>query len=262
MGSWTLWKLCGILLSVIACAPSRAETITVGVAISLKDAAGEIAAAYKADTGQDVEFTFGSSGQLMAQVKNGAPIDVFISAAEKQVEDLAKEKLVDDASRRVVARNRLVLIAPRGAKTTPRDFSELADAKWKRIAIGEPRTVPAGQYAMQALRAAKAADALRDRLIYGSNVRQVLDYVERGEVDAGIVYLTDGKQVGDKVTIVATADPAMHEPIVYPAVVVTASRKQQAARKFLEYLGGEKATKVLEAKGFTPGPSAEKKPGP
>jgi molybdate transport system substrate-binding protein len=258
-----IWLL-GALLYVIAGGACRADTITVGVAISFKEAVGEIAAAYKADTGESVEFTFGSSGQLMAQIRNGAPIDAFISAADKQVDDLLKEKLVDPASRRVVAGNLLVLIVPANAKSAPRDFSELADAKWKRVAIGEPRTVPAGQYAMQALRAAKVADALGERLIYGSNVRQVLDYVERGEVDAGVVYATDAKQAGEKARVVATADTAWHEPIVYPAVIVAASKKAGAARRFLDYLAGEKARKVLEGKGFIPDASVnnnKKKPG-
>jgi molybdate transport system substrate-binding protein len=106
---------------------------------------------------------------------------------------------------------------------------------------------------------AKVADALGERLIYGANVRQVLNYVERGEVDAGIVYLTDAKEAGDRVKVVATADAAWHEPIVYPGAIVSASKKREAALKFLEYLGSERAKKLLEDRGFSTGAGAEEK---
>jgi molybdate transport system substrate-binding protein len=163
----------GFLLPILA----AAETIAVAAAISLKTRMADVAKAYKADTGDDVEFTFGSSGQLMAQIKNGAPVDAFVSAAVKQVGDLAKDKLVDDATRRVVAKNVLVLIVPADAKAPPSSFAELTDERVKRVAVGEPRTVPAGQYAAQALKAMKVDDKLAGCAVYGSNVRQVLDYV-------------------------------------------------------------------------------------
>src|SRR5205814_2358830 len=103
----------------------------------------------------------------------------------------------------------------------------------KQIAIGEPKTVPAGQYAMQTLKSLGLSDQLKGKLILGANVRQVLAYVERGEVSAGIVYLTDAKQSGDKVKVVATAEESTHEPIVYPGVVLKTSTKTDAAKKFL-----------------------------
>ena len=254
-----LAALLATLLALVPTAVARAEQITVAAAISLKEAVTEIADAYKADTGDEVKFTFGSSGQLAAQVKNGAPIDAFISAANKQVDDLAKDKLADEAGRRVVAGNTLVLIVPAkaaaGGNTAPppAGFAALADPAVRKVAVGEPRTVPAGQYALQVLKALKIDEKLADRTVYGANVRQVLDYVRRAEVDAGIVYATDAREAGEEVRVVATADPKTHEPIVYPAVVVTASRKRDAARKFLDHLGGDKARKVLEAKGFTTG---------
>jgi molybdate transport system substrate-binding protein len=230
----------------------RAQTTNVAAAISLKEALGEIAGQYKADTGNEVKLTFGSSGQLAAQIAQGAPIDAFVSAAEKQVDDLVKRKQADAGSRRIVARNELVLIVPASASSSPSRFDDLADPKWKRIAIGEPRTVPAGQYAAQVLESLKIAGAARDRLVYGANVRQVLDYVTRGEVAAGIVYRTDALEAGDKVKVVAAADPKLHEPIVYPAVVIAASRKQNVAKDFLDYLAGPKGQKILQARGFAP----------
>jgi molybdate transport system substrate-binding protein len=236
-----------ILLAVVQA--SRAETITVAAAVSLKEAVTEISQAYQAESGDKVEFTFGSSGQLMAQIKSGAPIDVFISAANKQMDDLMKDGLIDNSTRRIIAGNELVLIVPSNADNSVNDFKSLAKDSVKKIAIGEPKTVPAGQYADQVI--AKLELNIKDKLVFGTNVRQVLDYVERGEVSAGIVYATDAKQSGDKVKVVAVAEPSTHEQIVYPSVVVKASAKQTAAKKFLDYLGTEKAIAVLKSKGFT-----------
>jgi len=231
--------------------PARAESVTVAAAISLKNALSEIAAQYKTDTGDTVDFAFGSSGQLLAQIKNGAPIDAFVSAAPAQIEALDKANLIDPDTRRTIATNTLVLIVPAAAPAPPRSFEDLTGRRFKRIAIGQPKTVPAGEYARQTLEALKLADALKDRLVYGSNVRQVLDYVARGEVDAGVVYSTDARQGGDKVKVVASADASTHDPILYPAAVVRASSKQAAAKRFLDYLAAEKALAILKSHGFT-----------
>jgi len=230
------------------------EKITVSAAISLKDALVEIGRSYASATGDEVAFNFGASGQLMAQIEQGAPVDVFISAADKQVDRLAEEKLVDVNSRRVVAGNALVLIVPAGAASTVRSFEDLAKDSVKRIAIGQPKTVPAGEYAARALATLRVLDAVRERLVYGANVRQVLDYVERGEVDAGIVYRTDALESGDKVKVVATADGSLYDPIRYPAVVVTASAKRDAAARFVRHLEGRDAQAVLASRGFAPPP--------
>ncbi|HEY7115443.1 MAG TPA: molybdate ABC transporter substrate-binding protein, partial [Tepidisphaeraceae bacterium] len=169
-----------LLLSAVTCLilsahPVHAETITVAAAVSLKESMLEIAKAFAIDTGDHVEFTFGASGQLMAQVRNGAPIDAFISAANKQVDDLERAGLVDAKTRRVVVGNSLVLIVPAAGGGTARltDFSALADRRVRKLAIGEPRTVPAGQYAQQVLRQFGLEEKLSSggRLVYGSNVR-------------------------------------------------------------------------------------------
>jgi molybdate transport system substrate-binding protein len=211
----------------------------------------DIAAAYERESGGRTELSFGSSGQIMAQVDGGAAIDVFVSAAQKQVEDLAKQGLVDPDSQRIIAGNALVLIVPRDSALKLDSFESLATADVKRLAIGEPKTVPAGQYASQALERLKLAGALADKLVYGSNVRQVLDYVTRGEVSAGIVYSTDAKQAKHKVNVVATAPAESHDAIVYPAVVVKKSGHAGAAKKFLEYLASDDAQRVLKDHGFT-----------
>ena len=233
----------------LSAAAASAETIRVSAAISLKAALTEIAAAYEKETGEQVRFNFGASGQLMAQIKAGAPADLFISAAPTQVDDLVAANLADGESRRTIAANTLVLIAPADAASPPKDFKDLSDPRHKRIAIGDPRTVPAGQYAMQALTSLKLTDALKGRLIHAANVRQVLDYVERGEVSAGLVYSTDALESGGKVKVIATADASTHDPIVYPAVAIS-DGKQQAAERVLAYLASDEAQRILKRRGF------------
>jgi molybdate transport system substrate-binding protein len=240
------------VLTALWPAAAFAEAVRVAAAISLKDAMTEVAAAYKAEGKGEVGFTFGSSGQLQAQIEYGAPVDVFVSAAHTQVDELVEARLADRATKRVVAGNRLVLIVPAGAKSAPATFADLSDPKYRRVAVGEPKSVPAGQYAAQSLKSLGLLDSLKGRLVYGANVRQVLDYVERGEVDAGIVYATDAIESGDRVRVAARAEPAAHDPIEYPAVIVSNSRRRKAAGDFLDYLGSDKAREILSRKGFTP----------
>jgi molybdate transport system substrate-binding protein len=240
--------LAGVLLIA---ATARSESATVSAAISLKDAISEIGATLKQQTGVDVQFQFGASGKLAEQIKQGAPVDLFISAAWKQVKDLAADGSVDEKTARVIARNTLVLIVPANAANPPAGFKELADARFKRIAIGEPRTVPAGDYAMQVLESLKIADVVGKRLVFGANVRQVLDYVERGEVDAGIVYRTDALESGEKVKLIATADAKLHQPIEYPAVVVKSAANRTSAERFVDFLSRPEAAKIFEAHGFS-----------
>ena len=238
---------------------ARAGTITVSAAISMKDALEDVARAYESQSGDKVEMNFGSSGQLMTQVQRGAPVDVFISAAEEQMEQLERGELVNPQTRVVVAGNRLVLVVPNELARAPVSFEGLSDPRFKRISIGHPESVPAGAYAMQVLTKLGILDAVRGRLVYGANVRQVLSYVERGEVEAGIVYRTD-VLAGANVFVVATADESWHAPIRYPAAVVSASRNGESARRFLAYLAGEAAQQILSRHGFTRAPSAATQP--
>jgi molybdate transport system substrate-binding protein len=245
----------GLLLQATTAGALRAQdangNVNVAAAISVKEALTQCAAEFEKDSKPHVKFNFGGSGELAAQIEQGAPIDLFISAAQDQIDQLDRAKFVDGASRVVVARNRLALIAPANAKNPPQSFADLQDGKKvSTIAIGQPKTVPAGKYAMQVLSHYQSMG--KQRLIYGSNVRQVLDYVERGEVSAGIVYESDAKFAGAKVRTVATADESMHDPIVYPAVVITKSANSTAAGEFLKFLQGDAAQKIFADNGFLP----------
>lgn len=252
------------LLVAICClsavASALAGTITVAAAVSLKEAMEAVAPAFEKSSGDKVQFTFGSSGQLAAQIQNGAPVDVFISAANKQVDDLSKANLLDDSTRRVIAGNTLVLIAPAKSALKIDSFTHLNSSEnIKRVAVGEPKSVPAGQYAAQTLEHFKLTDSLKGKLVFGTNVRQVLSYVERGEVDCGIVYATDAAAAGDKVKILATAPAESHEPIVYPAAVVRQSKNSASAKAFLYFLLSDEAQATLQSKGFAAPPRTDKK---
>jgi molybdate transport system substrate-binding protein len=254
MAKTTVKIAVALVLTCLFAAPAFAETIHVAAAISLKEALAKVAEQYKADTGEVVEFTLGSSGQLKSQIENGAPVDLFISAANQQVDDLVKAGVVDDAGRKVIAGNSLVLIVPAESKVPLDSLKGLTAAGVTRIAIGEPKSVPAGRYAEQALKRAGVAEGVKEKLVLGTNVRQVLDYVERGEVSAGLVYATDAKAAGEKVRVICTVDAADHEPIVYPAAIVKSSTRRAAAGKFLDYLLSEKGQARLKDFGFASPP--------
>ncbi len=247
---FTLLPACLCLLALIGAPFARSETISIAAAISIKEALLEAEIAYAKETGDEVEFSFGASGVLLTQIKNGAPIDGFISAASEQVDELEKSKLAVAGSRRVVAMNGLVLIVPAGSKLKLTSIKDLTRDDVKKIAIGQPKSVPAGQYAMQTLASLKLDQAIAGKIVNGANVRQVLDYVQRGEVDAGFVYATDAQQIGDRVKVIANAPADSHEPIVYSRVIVAASKKQAAADRFLSFLGSPAGKQILEKRGF------------
>jgi molybdate transport system substrate-binding protein len=241
-----------LLTTILLLAPvARAETITVSAAISTREALKDIAADYEKATGDHVEFNFNGSGELEAQIEQGAPVDAFISADNATMDKLTKAGDTDPATKRVVATNKLVLIVPADAASPPGSFDDLKTVAGK-IAIGNPKVVPAGTYAAQVFKALKIDDAVAGKLVYGQNVRQVLTYVEHGEVAAGVVYQTDADLAGNKVKVVATADDKTHDPIEYPAVVVKGSAHMPAAVRFLDYLKTDPAKKVWKSKGFLP----------
>jgi len=174
-----------------------------------------------------VTFNFDSSGKLAAQIKQGAPVDAFVSADDQQMDKLAGK--VNAGSRRVIVDNSLVLIAPADEKNPPKSFADLAVDHGKKIAIGEPKTVPAGRYAMQTLKSLKLDQVVTARLVFGESVREVLTYVQQNEVYAGIVYATDAIQAGDKVKVVAVADPVddSHEQAREPGPTGRADRRRR-----------------------------------
>ena len=250
---WLIFMLAaGLLLQEGA----AAAPLTVSAASSLKEALLEAAEAFVARGGSQVQFNFGATGRLLAQIREGAPVDAWIAASDEHMRQGEALDLVDPASRSVIASNRLVLIVPRAGKGQVESFERLSDPAIGRLAIGEPRTVPAGQYAGQVLAALDLEASLQGRIVHGGNVRQVLDYVERGEVDAGIVYLTDAKPAGDAVRIVAEAKPNWHDPIRYVAATVRRSGRADEVSGFIRFLTSDAGQKILASHGFAPAAGA------
>jgi molybdate transport system substrate-binding protein len=196
----------------------------------------------------NITYNFASSGALQQQIEQGAPVDVFFSAAAKQMDALQQKNLLVPDTRRTLLTNRLVLITPKNAPALT-SFRNLAGSQVKRIAIGEPRSVPAGQYAQELLTNLKLFDSLKSKLVYGNNVRQVLTYVETGNVGAGIVYTTDAKE-SNSVRVGATAPSNLHSPIVYPVAALKDSRNVAAARNFVQFLSSSQARAVFQKYGF------------
>jgi molybdate transport system substrate-binding protein len=224
--------------------------ITVSAAVSLRDAFRELSKQYEERTGAKVNFNFGASGALQKQIESGAPVDVFASAGIPQMDLLAKQGLIAPETRRDFARNTLVLVVPADSTSGITTFADLGGAKVKKLAIGNPKTVPVGQYAEQSLTRLGLWQGLGPRLILAEDVRQALDYVARGEVDAGIVYASDVRATGDRVRIVATAPADSHDPILYPIAVVRASSRQEAARDFIDAVMSDEGQRILEKYGF------------
>jgi molybdate transport system substrate-binding protein len=234
---------CFFILSAL---PAPAEELTVSAAASLTNAFTELKGLFeKRHGGASVATNFASSNALLQQIREGAPADVFASADQETMDKAQNEKLVDPATRKNFVRNTLVMIAPAGSKL--KSVKNLkADM---RIAVGNPDSVPAGRYARDALTAAGLYDSLKAAFIQGNNVRQVLDYVARGEVDAGFVYGTDAAVAKGKVIVVETMSG--HKPVLYPVALVAAGKNKKLARAFEDFLFTPEASAVLQKYGFS-----------
>jgi molybdate transport system substrate-binding protein len=228
----------------------QSHQIVVSAAISLKEAFNEIGRLYQERTGNKVTFSFAASGELEKQIEAGAPVDVFASAGEKEMDQLQAKQLVDPATRADFARNTLVLVVPAGSKVEVHSFTDLDQPGVQRIAIGNPKTVPAGQYSRELLRNIRLWPKIESRLVLAENVRQVLDYVVRGEVEAGVVYATDVRIAGGKAVVVARAPDQSYGPVLYPIAVVKDSTNAQAAKEFVNLVRGIEGIRILEKHGF------------
>jgi len=223
--------------------------LLVSAAGSLQDVLKEIKPIYQQNYRDlNISFNFGASGALQQQIEQGASVDIFISAAKKQVDALEKKNLLLPESRVIIAKNRLVLITPKKISAV-NSFYDLQEESVKRIAIGEPRSVPAGQYAKQVLEQLKIWSNIKSKLVYGNNVRQVLAAVESGNADAGLVYATDAK-ISGQVKVVVVADEKFHSPIIYPLGIIRGSKNIDAAKNFSKFLVSDQSKTVFKKYGF------------
>ena len=247
----SLLLICALYASVGIVTAETKHEMTISAAISLKNAFEEIGKLYEAKSGgTKVLFNFGASGDLARQIEGGAPVDVFASAAQKDMDGLDGKGLVLQGTRSNIAANSVVLIVPVGSKVVPASFEGLAAKEIKKIAVGNPKTVPAGRYAEEVLTYYKLFPFVKDKLIFTENVRQVLDYVARGEVDAGIVYATDASSGAKEVRIVESAPEKSHKPVAYPIAVVKGTKNETAAKAFVAFVLSPEGQKVLEKYGF------------
>lgn len=230
--------------------PERTAELTVFAAASLTDAITEIARLFEDGQNVKVYTNFAGSQMLQIQIERGAPADLFVSASPKQMDALQKRDAIHESSRRNVLRNNLVLVAPVDASYQIQKPEELTGAHIRRIAIGEPNSVPAGGYAVEALKRLGIWSAVQSKLIPGADVRAVLAYTEAGEVDVGIVYKTDAS-VSEKVRIACEFPASSHSPIVYPAAVIRGSKHEALARSILQYFKTSEVERVFEKYGFS-----------
>ncbi|SFI41899.1 molybdate transport system substrate-binding protein [Paenibacillus sp. UNC496MF] len=229
-------------------AASRKTELLVSAAASLKDSLDVIEKSYeKKHPDIDLVFNYGSSGTLQKQIEQGAPADLFFSAGQKQMDALVKENLISDHA--TLLNNDLVMVVPSNVKTKYTTVKELIAKSVKKIAVGQPESVPAGQYAQETLNARGVWNSLQSKLVYAKDVRQVLTYVETGNVDAGFVYKTDAL-TSSKVRIALNILPSVHSPILYPAGIVKETKHAAEAKAFYTYLQSSEADAVFVKYGF------------
>jgi len=238
-----------ILLLLPACG-APPSTLTVSAAASLENVLAALADAYSyRHPRTKIEFNFGGSGALARQIEDGAPVDVFLSASPEPMNRLGARGLLLDATRRDLLRGEIVLIVPHSSAGTE-SFDALAGPHVKFIALADPASVPAGVYGKQVLISLGLWSRVKQKLVLGKDVRQVLGYVETGNADAGLVYATDARE-SSAVRVAATAPESTHAPVVYPVSVLRGSRNSTAARDFVGFLFGPEARALFVSQGFT-----------
>lgn len=237
------------LLLMVAALPATAAELTVSAASSLTESFRDIASAYEtAHPGTKVDLNFAASGVLLQQISRGAPVDVLATADTATMGQAAKGGLLETDSRRTFATNRLVVVVPPGRKDAPSTLAALAGKGVQRVAIGNPDSVPVGRYARTALQEAGMWDAIAARTITTQNVRQSLDYVARGEVDAGFVYASDYQAMPGRV--VRAFDVPLRSPITYPVSVIKGSARAVEARRFVAFVVSPQGQAILRRHGF------------
>lgn len=230
--------------------PSSTE-LTILAAASLTDVCDQLKEQYEAEhPGVTLTFSYGASGTLQTQIEEGAPADIFMSAAMKQMTALDEEGLMDSDSIIQLLENKIVLVVPAGSDTDLSSFEEVATDKVRMIGLGEPESVPVGQYSEEVFATLNLLDAVKAKANYGSDVRTVLSWVETGEVDCGIVYATDAYTT-ERVKIVAEAPEGSCKRVIYPAGVVKNSAHAEEAAAFVEYLQTEEILALFESYGFS-----------
>lgn len=240
---------CGTPRTAREAAPTQEIVVFAGA--GLKDALAEVADLYRRQhPGTKVSFNFAGAGTLQKQVEQGTPADVVIFPGERQMNALEKEKLIDRTTRKKILADKLVLITPKDVKKV-KGFTDLASPGVGRVSIGDPATVPAGEWAKETLVNLGLWDKVQPKLVLARDVQQVRAHVETGNVDAGLVWRSTAV-ASPKVRIAAEAPAKAHRPIFFTGAVLSNIRQKEAAAAFLRYLTGPEAAVVFARRGFTP----------
>lgn len=240
-----------LFLATFAFAPQLlASDITVSAAISMKEPLELLAKRFEATQMTHVSLNLGSSGAILQQVKQGAPVDAFLSAGNDQMDELVKLKLIVDSSRKGIAGNAIALVTPK-KNTAVTKFEDLSSEAVKKIAIGDVKTVPLGVYSTEVLQHLKLMEKLQSKFVYGTNAKQVLTYVESGNVDAALVYESDARS-SESLRVVQIASSDSHSKILYEVALLKTSKQSTPAAKFLDFLQSSEAQDVFKRFHFTP----------
>lgn len=229
---------------------AKTEPIYISAAASLTDAVNEIKTMAEEELDCEIIANYGSSGALQTQIEEGAPVDIFISAGEKQVNALEEKNLIDTKSRINLLENEVVLITPKDSKLKIEKFEDILKDDIKKIAISDPTSVPVGQYSEEIFTNLNMWDEVREKMVQSQDVRQSLDWVVSGNVDCGTVYKTDALLEEGNVNIVATAPEGSHSPVLYPMAIIGDSGKKTEVEDFYNFLKSDVAKEVFEKYGF------------
>lgn len=242
-------SLAGFLALVLLALPLHAASLTVFAAASLTDSLKEIAAAYEKQRGDKITLNFGASSLLARQIEEGAPVDVFFSADEAKMNGLEKKGLILKETRQSRLANTLVIVIAADSNLSLPSAEELASAKVKRLALADPKAVPAGIYSRDHLEKRKLWAAIEPKVVPVENVRAALAAVESGNVEAGMVYKTDAA-ISKRVKVTCEIPASEGPDISYPVAVTKESRNAEAADKFVRHLASPDADRVFQKYGF------------
>ncbi|OAB47615.1 molybdate ABC transporter substrate-binding protein [Paenibacillus antarcticus] len=231
--------------------PAQKVDLTISAAASLTNALQDIQKAYESTYPNiKLNFNFAASGALQQQIEQGAPVDLFISAAKKNLQALVDKQLIQEDKSMNLLTNELVVVVPTEGKVVISHVSDLSHEDVTKVAVGIPESVPAGNYAKEALTKSNLWDTLQSKIVQAKDVRQVLQYVETGNVDAGFVYQTDAL-TSDKVKVIVTVDPTTYTTIEYPMGIVSATKHLEETEAFYAFLQSEVALNIFIKYGFS-----------
>lgn len=229
---------------------SEPVEINISAAASLTDALNEIQVEFEKESDNTLVFNFGSSGALQKQIQEGAPCDLYISASKKHMDVLEDEGKIVPDTRKDLLGNTLTLIASSEKADVIKDYSALTSSDVESISIGTPESVPAGNYAKESFETLNIWDQIQSKLVFAKDVRQVLEYVDSGNTDCGLVYHSDAMLLKTG-KIVYDMPEDSHSPIVYPIAITTDAKQAEAAKEFYDFLENDTSTSIFEKYGFT-----------